>query len=76
MSDDLRLADLDVDGALEESIAALHGDTRATFLRRAVVGGALLLVGVVVIVLGPRALTRLGARRQSSKRSSVTPSAP
>lgn len=43
MSDDLRLADLDVDGALEESIAALHGDTRATFLRRAVVGGALLL---------------------------------
>jgi ferritin-like protein len=43
MSDDLRLADIDVDGALEESIAALHGDTRATFLRRAVVGGALLL---------------------------------
>ena len=43
MSDDLRLADIDVDGALEESIAALHGDTRATFLRRAVIGGALLL---------------------------------
>ena len=42
----------------------------------AFVGGALLLVGVAVIVLGPRALTRLGARRQSSKRSSVTPSAP
>ena len=29
MSDDLRLADLDVDGALEEAIDALHGDTRA-----------------------------------------------
>ena len=42
----------------------------------AFVGGALLLVGVAVIVLGPRALTRLRTRRQSSKRSSVTPSAP
>jgi hypothetical protein len=40
---DLLLGELDVDGALEEAIAALHGDTRATFLRRAVVGGALLL---------------------------------
>jgi hypothetical protein len=40
---DLLLGELDLDGALEEAIAALHGDTRATFLRRAVVGGALLL---------------------------------
>ena len=43
MSDDLRLGDLDVDGALEEAIAALHGETRSAFLRRAVVGGAALL---------------------------------
>jgi hypothetical protein len=43
MSDDLRMGELDVDGALEEAIAALHGATRATFLRRAVVGGGLLL---------------------------------
>jgi hypothetical protein len=43
MSDELRVGELDVDGALEESIAALHGDTRATFLRRAIVGGTLLL---------------------------------
>ena len=37
------MGELDVDGALEEAIAALHGETRATFLRRAVVGGAVLL---------------------------------
>ena len=43
MSEDLRLEELDVDGALQEAIAALHGETRATFLRRAVVGGAALL---------------------------------
>ena len=43
MSDELRMGELDVDGALEEAIAGLHGDTRATFLRRAVVGGAMLL---------------------------------
>ena len=43
MSHDLTLGDLDRDGALEEAIAVLHGETRATFLRRAVVGGAVLL---------------------------------
>ena len=43
MSEDLRLAELDVDGALEEAIATLHGESRATFLRRALVGGAALL---------------------------------
>jgi hypothetical protein len=37
------MGEMDVDGALEESIAALHGESRATFLRRAFVGSALLL---------------------------------
>jgi len=48
MSEDLRLEELDVDGALEEAIATLHGETRATFLRRAVVGGAALLAASAV----------------------------
>jgi len=39
----MRLSDLDVDGALQESIAELHGATRATFLRRALLGSAALL---------------------------------
>jgi Ferritin-like domain len=43
MSDELRLAELDVDGALEQAIAGLHGENRAAFLRRAVLGGAALL---------------------------------
>ena len=43
MSHDLTLGELDRDGALEQAIAVLHGETRATFLRRAVVGGAALL---------------------------------
>ena len=43
MSDDLTLGDLDPDGALEEAISRLHGETRAGFLRRALVGGAVLL---------------------------------
>jgi ferritin-like protein len=43
MSDRFTLADLDRDGALEEAIAGVHGETRATFLRRAAIGGAALL---------------------------------
>ena len=43
MSDDLTVGELDRDGALEQAIAVLHGETRATFLRRAAIGGAALL---------------------------------
>jgi hypothetical protein len=43
VSRDLTLGDIDRDGALEQAIAVLHGETRATFLRRAVLGGAVLL---------------------------------
>ena len=39
----LALGDVDRDGALLEAIAALHGDTRADFLRRATLGSAAML---------------------------------
>jgi hypothetical protein len=39
----MRLDELDRDGALGEALDALHGSTRAGFLRRAAVGGAALL---------------------------------
>jgi ferritin-like protein len=38
----LTLEQLDGDGAIQESIAELYGETRANFLRKAVVGGATL----------------------------------
>jgi rubrerythrin len=41
--DDLKLDDLDRDGALAEAIDGLHDRTRAGFLRGAVVGGGALL---------------------------------
>jgi len=37
------LQDLDRDGALSEAVAALHGSTRADFLRTAALGGAAML---------------------------------
>jgi rubrerythrin len=40
MSFDLRLQDIDRDGALHDALAGAVGETRAQFLRRAVVGGA------------------------------------
>jgi hypothetical protein len=39
----MRLEDIDRDGAITEALDALHGTTRAAFLRRAVLGGATLL---------------------------------
>ena len=43
MSEHLTLGDIDTDGAIEEAAANLHGDTRAGFLRGALLGGATLL---------------------------------
>ena len=45
MTEDRKLAlgDVDRDGALLEAIAALHGETRAEFLRRAALGSAAML---------------------------------
>jgi rubrerythrin len=39
----LTFGELDRDGALQEAVASLHGDTRAGLLRKALVGGAALL---------------------------------
>jgi Ferritin-like domain len=42
----LTLEQLDADGALQESIADLYGDTRAELLRKAVIGGTTLLAAL------------------------------
>jgi hypothetical protein len=46
VDDGFTLEELDQDGAIVESIAALYGDSRAGFLRTAVFGGAALLAGL------------------------------
>jgi hypothetical protein len=46
VEDGFTLEELDQDGAIVESIAALYGDSRAAFLRAAVFGGAALLAGL------------------------------
>jgi hypothetical protein len=53
---DLTLEQLDRDGAIQESIAELYGDSRADFLRKAVVGGATLLAALAAppLVLGTK----------------------
>jgi hypothetical protein len=43
---DLTLERLDRDGAIQESIAELYGQSRADFLRKAVVGGATILAAL------------------------------
>jgi hypothetical protein len=43
---ELTLEQLDSDGAIQESLAELYGDSRAHFLRKAVVGGATLLTAL------------------------------
>jgi hypothetical protein len=42
----LTLEELDMDGALQEGNAALYGDSRAEFLRKAVIGGSALLAAL------------------------------
>ena len=55
--DKLNLADVDVDCAVEETAAALEGETRASFLRKAgIAGGALAGSGTVLGVVAPGAL--------------------
>jgi hypothetical protein len=43
------LEDLDRDGAIVDGIAAVYGDSRAAFLRKAVFGGATLLAGLAAV---------------------------
>jgi hypothetical protein len=61
--DDLRLELLDRDGAVQEAIADLHGDTRAEFLRRAVVGGGALLAAAAAAPGEAEAASRARDRR-------------
>jgi Ferritin-like domain len=53
------LGDVDRDGALLEAVAALHGDTRAEFLRKAAIGS-----GAMLAILGaaPAAASAAGNR--------------
>lgn len=59
----LTLEELDRDGALQEGIAELYGDSRAEFLRKSLVGGATLLAALA-------SQPAFGARR--SKRNDTT----
>ena len=54
----LTLEDLDRDEALLETVAALHGDTRADFLRKAAVGSAA-MVAVLAAPASARAAERV-----------------
>ncbi len=45
MSELLTLEEMDRDGAIQEQVANLAGDTRAGFLRKAAVGGGAMLGG-------------------------------
>jgi rubrerythrin len=56
MSDELNLAAIDIDGAVQEMDAAVAGNSRADFFRKAAVGGAGLVGGGVLLGLPAIAL--------------------
>ena len=61
MSDEVTLRDIDVDGAVQATVAeameAVQGDTRSQFLRRAgLAGGAFVGGGAILGALAPSAL--------------------
>ena len=49
MSDLITLESLDADGAIRETAAAVDGDTRADFMKKAAVGGGALIGGGVLL---------------------------
>ena len=56
MSEALTLEELDRDGAIQESVAELAGDTRAGFMRKAAIGGgAIMGSGVILGAIAPMA---------------------
>ncbi len=72
MSQELKLEDVDVDGAIRETAAetidALDGDTRSQFLRRAgLAGGALVGGGAILGALAPSALAFSNGDRPPAK---------
>jgi hypothetical protein len=54
---DLTLEELDQDGAISEALVRVSGDTRADFLRKATVGGAVLLGALAMPPAGAAATT-------------------
>ncbi len=49
MSDLITLESLDVDGAIRETDAAIDGDTRAGFMKKAAIGGGALIGGTTLL---------------------------
>jgi rubrerythrin len=56
MSHELNLAAIDIDGAVQEMDAAVAGDSRADFFRKAAVGGAGLVGGGILLGLPAMAM--------------------
>jgi Ferritin-like domain len=55
VQDTLSLGEVDRDGALVDAIAAVHGDTRAEFLRKAAIGSGALLAAAAAVPSDARA---------------------
>lgn len=72
--DELKLVDVDVDGAIQETAAVVGGDTRANFLRKAgLAGGALAGSGAILGVLAPGASAHGHRRRDEWHREVGAP---
>lgn len=68
MSYEIKLDEVDVDGAVREAAAEVSGDTRLGFLKKAgVAGGAIVGGGAIVSALAPSALAASGAGRPPAK---------
>lgn len=72
MTEELRLEDIDVDGAVRdtaaEAMAGLDGDTRSAFLKRAgLAGGAFMGGGAVLAALAPSAMAFSSGNRPPAK---------
>ena len=65
MSDLITLESVDVDGAIRESHAAIEGDTRGDFMKKAAVGGGALIGGATLLTGFPSvALAGKPSRKQ------------
>ncbi len=62
------IAVLDVDGAVREAEEAVAGDTRASFFRKAAVGGGAVLGSSAIMGMLPEMASAHGSRRYSRKR--------
>ena len=69
---DLTLEELDRDGALLEGIAGLYGDTRAEFLRKAMIGGGTLLAALAGVAIAGRAMRPIASLTAAAKKIAAT----